>query len=61
MAATERPPYTTDEVSALLNKTPPALRAAARRGELPAFKLGRDWRFLPGPIDKLLRIGENAG
>jgi excisionase family DNA binding protein len=54
------PPYRIEEAAEKLNASVAAVRAAARRGDLPAFKLGRDWRLLRGPIDKLLR-GEAAG
>jgi hypothetical protein len=57
---TGRPPYTVDEASAKLNKSPFAIRAALRRGDLPGFKLGRDWRVLPATIDRLLGNGEAA-
>jgi hypothetical protein len=36
-----------------------AVRSAARRGDLPAFKLGRDWRILPEKVDSL-RGGQAA-
>ena len=52
---TEVPPYTVEEVAKLLGVSDQAVRAAARRGDLPAFKLGRDWRLLPKPIHRLLR------
>jgi hypothetical protein len=51
---TGRQPYTVDEASVKLNKSPFAIRAALRRGDLPGFKLGRDWRVLPATIDRLL-------
>ena len=57
---TGRAPYTVDEASVKLNKSPFAIRAALRRGDLPGFKLGRDWRVLPATIDRLLGNGEAA-
>ena len=48
------PPYTVEEAAKLLKLSDQAVRAAARRGDLPGFKLGRDWRLLPQPIHQLL-------
>lgn len=36
---------TTQEAAALLKLHPDTVGDLARRGELPAVKLGRDWRF----------------
>jgi excisionase family DNA binding protein len=55
------PPYSIDEAAEKLNLSRQALRAAARRGDLAGFRVGRDWRLLRGPIDRLLRSGESAG
>lgn len=39
------PIMTVDEVSAYLNLHPLTLRRLARDGEIPAMKIGRQWRF----------------
>ena len=51
------PPYTTDEAAEKLNMTAPAVRAALRRKKLAGFKLGRDWRVVRGPVDRLAATG----
>jgi excisionase family DNA binding protein len=50
----ERSPYTVVEAAAKLNMSEFAVRAALRRGALPGFKLGRDWRVLPTQVDRLV-------
>jgi hypothetical protein len=52
----ERSPYTVVEAAAKLNMSEFAMRATLRRGALRGFKLGRDWRVLPTPVDRL--VGE---
>ncbi|MFL5268835.1 MAG: helix-turn-helix domain-containing protein [Stellaceae bacterium] len=54
MPHADLPPYTIEETAERLKMSTAAVRGAARRGELPAFKLGRDWRILAGPVEKLL-------
>jgi excisionase family DNA binding protein len=52
-------PYTIPQTARLLGMSEHAVRSAARRGDLPAFKLGRDWRILPEKVDSL-RGGQAA-
>ena len=40
----QAPLMTIDEVAAYLNLHPLTVRRLAREGEIPAFKLGRQWR-----------------
>jgi excisionase family DNA binding protein len=45
------------EVSELLHLPVSTVYYLARRGELPASRLGRTWRFLRPRIEELLRDG----
>lgn len=45
---------TPDEVAELLNVTRKRVIEWARRGILPGFKLGKDWRFLRSDIENHL-------
>ncbi len=40
--------WTVNEVAAYLRVQPATVRALARRGEIPAVKIGRVWRFDAG-------------
>ena len=43
--------WTVTDAAAYLRLEPETVRAMARRGELPVFKVGkRLWRFVPGKI-----------
>ena len=53
----DAPPYTVSEVAKKLRFTPPVIRKAAREGRLPAFRVGREWRFPPARIDRLVKHG----
>ena len=53
------PLWTVEEVSSYLKLQPETIRSMARRGELPAIKLGKVWRFektaitdMLSPVDK---------
>jgi excisionase family DNA binding protein len=48
------PLWTVEEVSSYLKLQPETIRSMARRGELPAIKLGKVWRFEKTAIDDLL-------
>jgi excisionase family DNA binding protein len=39
------PLWTVDEVAQFLNFKPGTIREMARKGKLPAIKVGREWRF----------------
>jgi excisionase family DNA binding protein len=54
------PPYTVEETGEKLNISSPAVRSALRRGKLAGFKLGRDWRVVRGPVDRLARAGKET-
>lgn len=45
---------TVDEVAKFLRLKPETIRSMARRGDLPAIKLGRVWRFKKSSIIQLL-------
>jgi excisionase family DNA binding protein len=45
---------TVDEVAKILRLQPETIRSMARRGDLPAIKLGRVWRFRSSSITQLL-------
>ena len=45
---------TVDEVAKYLRLKPETIRSIARRGDLPAIKLGRVWRFRRSSISQLL-------
>jgi excisionase family DNA binding protein len=46
------PIMTTDEVSVYLNLHPLTVRRLARDGEIPATKIGRQWRFKRDLLDR---------
>lgn len=48
---------TVDELANYLQLRPETIRAMARRGELPALKVGRMWRFDPDLIAKWVENG----
>ena len=45
---------TVDEVAKILRLQPETIRSMARRGDLPAIKLGRVWRFRSSSITQML-------
>ena len=45
---------TVDEVAKILRLQPETIRSMARRGDLPAIKLGRVWRFRRSSITQML-------
>lgn len=46
--------FTVDEVAGYLRVTSGTVRAMAKRGEIPALKVGRSWRFKWIDIQKYL-------
>lgn len=48
------PLWTVEEVAGYLKLQPETIRSMARRGELPAIKLGKVWRFRKTAICALL-------
>ena len=58
--ATSRRILTTAEVAAYLHVSLATLCRLARKGQIPAFRIGTDWRFDRGAIEKLVtdRTGE---
>ena len=46
--------WTVEDVAGYLKLQPETIRAMARRGELPAIKLGKVWRFQKVAIDEML-------
>jgi len=57
---TPRRIMTVAEIAEYLNVTPTTIYKLARKGKLPAFKVGTDWRFDKDAIEKLVtdRTGE---
>lgn len=49
------PLWTVDEVAVYLRMKPETIRAMARRGELPAVKVGKFWRFKRSAIKDLVQ------
>lgn len=49
------PKLTADEVAKLLKVHLTTVYKMAKRGELPGFKIGSDWRFDPAQIDGWVR------
>lgn len=47
------PPLSSREVAVLLDLGPDEVNELARRGELPAFKQGRFWRFRRADVLRL--------
>lgn len=45
---------TVDEVAKIFRLKPETIRSMARRGDLPAIKLGRVWRFRSSSIKQML-------
>jgi excisionase family DNA binding protein len=48
------PLWTVDDVASYLKLQPETIRSMARRGELPAIKLGKVWRFQKTAIHEML-------
>jgi len=53
-APTSDPLWTVEDVAAFLKLQPETIRAMARRGELPALKIGKVWRFQKHAIHDML-------
>jgi excisionase family DNA binding protein len=51
---------TTEEVAEYLRTSADTIRRLARRGDLPASKLGRNWRFRKRDLDDWLATGGTA-
>jgi len=50
--------FTLKEVAEYLNMHPDTVRRYVKRGELPAFKIGTDWRFNKESIDRWRKAQE---
>jgi excisionase family DNA binding protein len=48
------PLWTVEELAAYLKLQPETIRSMARRGELPALKIGKVWRFQKHAIHEML-------
>jgi len=48
------PLWTVEDVAGYLQLQPETIRSMARRGELPAIKLGKVWRFQKNAIHAML-------
>jgi excisionase family DNA binding protein len=51
--------FTLKEVAEYLNVHPDTVRRYVKRGELPAFKIGTDWRFNKESIDRWRKAQEH--
>ena len=51
---TPDPLWTVEDMAAYLKLQPETIRTMARRGELPALKIGKVWRFQRHAIHKML-------
>jgi excisionase family DNA binding protein len=47
----------TEQAAALLHIHPKTLQRLARKGEVPAYRVGDLWRFRASDLDKWLRSG----
>jgi excisionase family DNA binding protein len=57
---TERQGFlTTDEVLGYLNTTPRTIYRLIRNGELPATRIGRQWRFRRADLDRWIERQAN--
>ena len=52
---------TIDEVAAYLKVHPDTVRRRAREGDIPAAKIGKQWRFHSDMLAKLRRRRNGAG
>jgi len=48
------PLWTVEDVATYLKMQPETIRSMARRGELPALKIGKVWRFQKHAIHEML-------
>ena len=48
---------TTEEVAQYLRTSAENIKRMARRGDLPGWKLGRNWRFRKGDLDAWVETG----
>ena len=48
-------PWTTEEAAAFLRIHPRTLTRLAAQGEIPAFRIGKHWRFRPSDVDAWMR------
>ena len=48
------PLWTVEELAAFLKLQPETIRSMARRGEIPALKIGKVWRFQMHDIHEML-------
>lgn len=51
--------WTVEEVAAYLRLKPTTVRAMCRRGDLPAVKVGKSWRFHKVLLDKQINDLDN--
>jgi excisionase family DNA binding protein len=51
----QQPLWTVDEVAAYLRIKPTTVRAMCRRGDLPAIKVGKAWRFDKFQLDEQIQ------
>ncbi len=54
LSSSSDPLWTVDDVANYLQLQPETIRSMARRGELPALKIGKVWRFQKKSIHNLI-------
>jgi excisionase family DNA binding protein len=54
LGSSNNPLWTVEDVAAFLKLQPETIRSMARRGELPALKIGKVWRFQQHAIHEML-------
>ncbi len=50
------PLWTVEDLAAYLKLQPETIRSMARRGELPALKIGKVWRFQKQAVSEMFGI-----
>ncbi len=53
---TTDPLWTVEDLAAYLKLQPETIRSMARRGELPALKIGKVWRFQKQAVSEMFGI-----
>ncbi len=51
MATDFEPLLSSEQAAAILRLNPKVVERKAKRGEIPAFKLGRSWRYRASALD----------
>lgn len=49
---------TVEEIAEKLSMTSPAIRSIIRRGELPAYKFGKEWRIHKDDLENFIQAAK---